>query len=784
MIWFFGCKMSRPPLPPRRGSPPARPPPLVHGRDDVEEEEVASQLTNDPASVVASGVSKEDVKTEWLEPLAKSQELYNLFPRSKYASTGSVKAAVWQFYMVVGSVKEDADPDELPSKEFNKSVYACCNSCGALVVCGNWAGNGKPKEWHNSGLSKHLGSAQHTTSVEILESKLGRNVGSKRSYSQLSIASSFSAAIAKGAKVQIPAKDKPKVQEVMTTKFITDMLLPLSIVESQSFRDMIHSHNPNARVMSNKKVKTIVCNLEEQMRDVTIKATDGEDVSLTLDHWTSKGHDNYTGMTCHFIDKKWKLHSLPLGICLQEGRTRSAELDLELVRLWYNKLKMGAAKIFAITTDTTANMNSFGIMLEGKGIHHIYCTDHVLQLTCRMCYDDPADAFGEAFADSVDKARKIVKFFSQSTQAAAKLKQKQIEHHGAGYRAKGVVTDVVTRWWSTYAMFQRLLLLRPFINAMALNNELKDCEPLTPVDWDNIQGIQEVLKPFKSAQLFLEGEHYVTASCVAESIKKITGKLVSLSSAPHETASKRLAINLKEDFVKRWKAGDEAAFTGTVERGDLNRQVGIHPVLLIATFLDPRFKSLFSISHEPSKKAIEDKVLELMKNLHGPEAAASEVATAAEAPADPEEDEDSDDDDIFWSLNAEATAAQEGMEGVELLTVEAICANELKRYKMAQGVEPLNRATKKLNDPLPWWKKNAPIFPTLAKLARKYLAVQATSAPSERVFSVASRLISSKRARLGSEMAGKILFVSENWKSFEEKLDLQAAAASDNEEEE
>jgi hypothetical protein len=49
-------------------------------------------------------------------------------------------------------------------------------------------------------------------------------------------------------------------------------------------------------------------------------------------------------------------------------------------------------------------------------------------------------------------------------------------------------------------------------------------------------------------------------------------------------------------------------------------------------------------------------------------------------------------------------------------------------------------------NPMEWWKNNEKNYPTLAALVRVYLAIQATSAPSERVFSVASRLISKLRA--------------------------------------
>ena len=53
-------------------------------------------------------------------------------------------------------------------------------------------------------------------------------------------------------------------------------------------------------------------------------------------------------------------------------------------------------------------------------------------------------------------------------------------------------------------------------------------------------------------------------------------------------------------------------------------------------------------------------------------------------------------------------------------------------------------------------------FPILTKLAMRYLAIPATSAASERVWSRASRIISMKRARLSLEVVERIMFVREN----------------------
>ncbi|CAM9297228.1 unnamed protein product, partial [Hapterophycus canaliculatus] len=49
------------------------------------------------------------------------------------------------------------------------------------------------------------------------------------------------------------------------------------------------------------------------------------------------------------------------------------------------------------------------------------------------------------------------------------------------------------------------------------------------------------------------------------------------------------------------------------------------------------------------------------------------------------------------------------------------------------------------NSPLKWWKKKAEVYPTLSKLEQKYLAVQATTAASERLFSVAKLVLTAMR---------------------------------------
>ena len=49
---------------------------------------------------------------------------------------------------------------------------------------------------------------------------------------------------------------------------------------------------------------------------------------------------------------------------------------------------------------------------------------------------------------------------------------------------------------------------------------------------------------------------------------------------------------------------------------------------------------------------------------------------------------------------------------------------------------------------LEWWKENANKYPLLAKIGREFFCIPLTSAPSERSFSTAGRIISEKRTNL------------------------------------
>uniref|UniRef100_A0A0A1WMC4 Putative AC9 transposase n=1 Tax=Zeugodacus cucurbitae TaxID=28588 RepID=A0A0A1WMC4_ZEUCU len=81
-------------------------------------------------------------------------------------------------------------------------------------------------------------------------------------------------------------------------------------------------------------------------------------------------------------------------------------------------------------------------------------------------------------------------------------------------------------------------------------------------------------------------------------------------------------------------------------------------------------------------------------------------------------------------------------------------SDEIRRYS-AENVEFSENF-----DVMQWWLNNNKRYPRLSKLAEKVLAIPASSAASERVFSLAGNIITEKRNRIAPKTVDSILFLN------------------------
>ncbi|KAG5462785.1 MAG: ribonuclease H-like domain-containing protein [Olpidium bornovanus] len=104
--------------------------------------------------------------------------------------------------------------------------------------------------------------------------------------------------------------------------------------------------------------------------------------------------------------------------------------------------------------------------------------------------------------------------------------------------------------------------------------------------------------------------------------------------------------------------------------------------------------------------------------------------------------------------------------------------NMLKSRLFKKGTQPMTSVEAKINayafleqadgdlDILAFWRSRSTEFPTLAKMARNVLAIQATSAPSERVFSSGRRVLRWDRTRMSPETLEMLVLIKDWYKEF------------------
>jgi hypothetical protein len=373
------------------------------------------------------------------------------------------------------------------------------------------------------------------------------------------------------------------------------------------------------------------------------------------------------------------------------------------------------------------------------------------------------------------KARKIVEYFSKSTQQTAKLLEFQATstlpiYSDAGYRPRKLLQDCVTRWWSTYRMLKRLRLCKPALLCLRAAGSIS-CEMLRDDQWVILEQIEITLKKMATWQRILEGDKYPTGSLVVSAIFAIREHYTNVIDCPDtQDPVKALATTLLDDFDKRYHPPTEedkgkVKFSRDPETGERNRYTGVHPYFFIAAYLDLRTKNaLKRMMKESEYDDLRLLILDLMveaaqekEALNNPK---SKNSSDSPRPASKKAKKNQD-DFAFEGLYDEHEEIVVQDEMVQLNNIRIRCEHQLAAYDLLPYMK-MKDDDGNYSDPLMHWKEAKSQSPELSQLAAKYLTIPATSAPSERVWSRAARVITAKRANLDPEVTSRMIFAQEN----------------------
>ncbi|KAG5306571.1 ZBED1 protein, partial [Acromyrmex insinuator] len=175
--------------------------------------------------------------------------------------------------------------------------------------------------------------------------------------------------------------------------------------------------------------------------------------------------------------------------------------------------------------------------------------------------------------------------------------------------------------------------------------------------------------------------------------------------------------------------------------------------LIIATLLDPRFKKLH-FQHFLNVSSTIGRINILMQDLNKNTNSIETISISSQGENNITKD--------LWSFHDNLTALF-----IDTISDDSGMHFELRQY-LHQSVIPRH------SNPLEYWQTLKAVYPTLFKIAKQYLAVVATSVPTERLFSKAGLIKSDIRNRLKSSRLNSLFFLQsveyEDWKRTKKKV--------------
>ena len=246
-----------------------------------------------------------------------------------------------------------------------------------------------------------------------------------------------------------------------------------------------------------------------------------------------------------------------------------------------------------------------------------------------------------------------------------------------------------------------------------------------------LEDVLKVLKPFKDVTVQISAEKYVTISAIRPLLHHLINTVLKVE-VSDSVAVKAMKADMARNLNSRYQ---EAA---------------IVQLLDVACFVDPRFKAMPFVEEDQREILFDSFLGEVMVHVTpDPEPVEEEEPRVLESEP-PAKKHKTGLGKLLGDMYSKRSRR-------ERMSIRDKAEEEMKQYREEQSLDIDEHV-------LQWWKRNEGRFPAIAKVARKVLCIPATSTPSERLFSTAGHIISTKRASLLTENASMLCFLAENLK--------------------
>ncbi|XP_048850818.1 zinc finger BED domain-containing protein 4-like [Brienomyrus brachyistius] len=295
---------------------------------------------------------------------------------------------------------------------------------------------------------------------------------------------------------------------------------------------------------------------------------------------------------------------------------------------------------------------------------------------------------------------------------------------------KGILAAVTTRCNSTPRQVKAVLQCN-HVKLCAILEKAGHRElSFTAREWNLLKELVDILKPFGEATDLTQGEKVITISAVVPSVLSINHHLEKLK--PQVCFLSSLVRSLQASLNRRFlgifinvkMAGTQDGVTAPFS----------DPVYLKAAALDPAFSLLWVEPHVLVNRDVKAEVAQRVKELILQDAAETEQPVPF---VDEEEQEDLREEGLFAAYH--------------------------KRQKKDVGTTPSLQLSHYLDiaegqNALLFWALNMKTLPSLFRVAIRVLAVPASSAPVERVFSHGGIILRPHRAQMTDRLLANLVF--------------------------
>lgn len=296
-----------------------------------------------------------------------------------------------------------------------------------------------------------------------------------------------------------------------------------------------------------------------------------------------------------------------------------------------------------------------------------------------------------------------------------------------------LIQHVKTRWNSVYYMVERIVEQRQAVINVLQNRSITSRSQalsfeLNESDWDLLEALVAILKPFTLTTAIMSSENSPTISIVLPIVQSLLDNFLN----PNDNFDLDEINTFKEIVSEQLKSRFDLKETLEVCQ---TKAVKLQD---IAIFLDLRYKM-----HESSFGIIVKTKFTVKQLL-------SQGTITIDSQ-----------DKLITSPSLSQTAIDflfPTKKQDNTIELQDPVEREIEIYSKENQID-------KNSSPLEWWKTNECRFPLLSQLARKYLAIPATSTPSERVFCGAGNIVSAKRSCLKGNTVNMLVFLNNNLKS-------------------